>query len=270
MVSCPTGKQIADMARGPFAASPCLHAMSRHYGEQRADRDTACRPSRTVIGRPADFRMPTNADSLGGKRPIRFCCNVFGVRLCGIRPVLPSEYALGVPEQEGSSYSRPTYSSSSSTSDSCSNEFRRLAAASVISDAPGCEVLAVPSEQVVAMLPDPAHSTFDYLGVTEMKVALVGNYTSPVAWREFVQGGVTDCGIFVVSEGRTIEVDDLGPADVDAVVHVWDRPQEPPHTDVIARLHVAPSSNRHETAAPYDPQSPYPHVSHSCIGQMDE
>jgi hypothetical protein len=115
-------------------------------------------------------------------------------------------------------------------------------------------MFAVPSEQVVATLPHPAHSTFDYLGVTEMKVALVGNDTSPVPWREFVQGGVTDCGISVVSQGRTIEVDDLGPADIDAVVHVWDRPQEPPHTDVIARLHVAPSSNQRETAAPYVPK----------------
>jgi hypothetical protein len=104
-----------------------------------------------------------------------------------------------------------------------------------------------------------------------MKVALVGNDTSPVAWREFVQGGVTDCGISVVLQGRTIEVNDLGPADVDAVVHVWDRPQEPPHTDVIARLHVAlPCLIGRKLLRHTFPKSPYLHVSHSCIGQMDD
>jgi hypothetical protein len=233
-VSCPTGKQVADIVRGPLLRRPasmrCRGIMANN------GRPRHCVSAiKNGQGRPGDFGGRRTLTHWEAKRPIRFCCNVFGVGLCGIRPLLPSEYALGVPEQEGSSYSRPSYSSSSSTPDSCSDEFRRLAAACVISDAPGCEVLAVSSEQVVAMLPDPAHRTFDYLGGTEMKVALVGNDTSPVAWREFVQGGVTDCGISVVLQGRTIEVNDLGPADVDAVVHVWDRPQEPPHTDVIAR-----------------------------------
>ena len=84
---------------------------------------------------------------------------------------------------------------------------------------------------------------FDHFEVGVVPVALVGNDAGPAVWRKLVQSATTDYGISVVSERRTVEVDDLVLVDVDAVMHVREQADGPSCADVVARSHVRRAEN---------------------------
>ena len=83
-------------------------------------------------------------------------------------------------------------------------------------------MLTVGVIEVVAMLAQLAFGAINHFEVAEVRVTSVLNDTDPAvpaAWREVVQRCAANDGVFAVLQRSTADMDDLFPADVDAMVH---------------------------------------------------
>ena len=117
--------------------------------------------------------------------------------------------------------------------------FTDLAAAGLTGGAPRCEMFTVGVIEVVAMLAQLASGAFNHFEVAEVRVTSVVNDTDPAvpaAWREVVQRCAANDGVFAVLQRSTADMDDLFPADVDAVVHKCPTI----YADVVSGPHAVP------------------------------